>query len=88
MTISQVELINKKKFVKVALDENVEAFIVYAFFLSLKSIHPDKKAQIASLVNEKIIILDKYLDFVDVFLEKQALVLPEQTELNQYAIEL
>ena len=33
-------------------------------------------------------ILDKYSDFVDVFSEEKALVLPEQTDLNKHAIKL
>ena len=33
--IKQVKLINKKKFAKVVLDENVEAFVVYMISLSL-----------------------------------------------------
>ena len=37
-TTKQVELINKKEFAKVALDENVEAFVIYVTFLSLSSI--------------------------------------------------
>ena len=39
----RVELINKKKFVKVALDENIKVFVVHVSFLSLGSkilIHP------------------------------------------------
>ena len=47
-TIKQVELINKKKFAKVALDENVEVFVVHMTSISLNkpkmSIYPAKKA--------------------------------------------
>ena len=32
-------------------------------------------------------ILFKYLDFLDIFLEKKALILLEVTNLNQHAIE-
>ena len=42
----------------------------------------------ASLLTKKVIILNKYSDFSDVFLEKKALVLLEQTELNKYTIKL
>lgn len=34
-TTRSMELIDKKKYVKVALDEDVEAFIVYVNFLNL-----------------------------------------------------
>ena len=36
----------------------------------------------------KVKILDKYLDFVNIFSEKKVLVLPEHTELNKHAINL
>ena len=33
-------------------------------------------------------VLFEYLDFADIFSEKKALVLPEQTDLNKHAIKL
>ena len=36
-TTQRVELIDKKKFAKAALDKNIEAFIVHMSFLSLRS---------------------------------------------------
>ena len=86
-----VELINKKEFAKVALDENSETFVVYMAFLNLapaSGIHPDKAAQIASLLSKKVKILKEYSDFIDVFLKEKALVLLEQTEFNQHIIKL
>lgn len=40
-----IKYINKKKFIKIALDENVEAYIIYITFfnLSLILIYPAKK---------------------------------------------
>ena len=62
------ELINKKEFAKTVLDEESETFVVHVASLNLApGIHLDKTAQIASLLIEKVKILDKYLDFVDVF---------------------
>ena len=46
-TTRRVELINKKEFAKAALDENIEAFMVYVSSLSLRSkmtIHPAREA--------------------------------------------
>lgn len=43
-TIRQIEFIDKKKFAKVALDENVKAFIIHMSSLSLESIHLDRQA--------------------------------------------
>ena len=86
-TTKRVELIDKKEFAKVALDENSETFVVHVASLDLR-IHPDREAQIASLLTKEVKIPDKYLDFIDVFSEEKALVLPERTELNEHAIDL
>ena len=51
-------------------------------------IHPDRAAQIASLLTKKVTILGEYSDFADVFSEKKAMVLPDRTDLNEHAIEL
>ena len=51
-------------------------------------IHPAQEAQIALLVAEKVKISTKYLDFLDVFLEEKALILPKVTKLNQHTIKL
>lgn len=71
------ELINTKKFAKIVLDENFEIFMIYIATLEAllagMSIHLDKKAQIASLLIKKIMILDKYFNFVDPFSKKEDL---------------
>ena len=65
-TTKRVELIDKKEFDKAALDENVEAFVVYVTSLSLgsMSIHPAREAQIASLLTEEVTIPAEYCDGV------------------------
>ena len=61
-----------------ALDENAEIFVVYIASLNLvPGVYSDRKAQIAFLLTEKVKIQDKYSDFVNVFSEKKALVLPK-----------
>ena len=72
------------------LDENIKAFMMHVISLSLNSIaiHPARKAQIALLVTKKVKILTEYSDFLDVFLKEKSSILPEATEMNQYAIEL
>ena len=88
-TSKRVELINKKEFVKVALDENSETFVVYVTSLNLVlEIHLDKKAQITSILIEKVKISDKYFDFTNIFSEEKTLVLPERTKLNEHAVNL
>ena len=89
LTIKQAELIDKKEFAKAALNENFKTFFVYVASLDVvPGIHPDKKAQIASLLSEEVKIPDGYSDFADVFSEKKALVLPERTDINKHAIKL
>ena len=88
-TTKQVEIINKKEFAKAALDEKSEIFVVHVASLNLTpGINLDRAAQIASLLTEKVKIIDKYSDSTKVFSEEKALVLPERTELNKHAIDL
>ena len=49
-------MIDKKKFTKAALDENIEVFVVYiiSFSLNLMPIHPAQEAQIVLLVIEEV----------------------------------
>ena len=71
------------------LDENVEAFVVHVSSLgSRMTIHPARKAQLALLLTEEVTVPVEYSDFADVFSEKSANVLPEQTGANEHAIEL
>ena len=71
-----------------ALEENIEVFVMHVTSFSLNSIaiHLAKKAQIALLVAKEVKILTKYSDFSDVFLEKRASILPEAIKINQHAI--
>ena len=78
LTTRQIKIINRKKFAKAALDENIEAFVVNVSSLGLKmTIHLAREAQLAFLLAEKVTVPTKYLDFTDVFLEKLANVLLE-----------
>ena len=89
LTTKRVELINKKDFAKAALDEKFETFVIHmASFNLAPGIHPDREAQIVSLLIEEVKIPDEYSDFTNVFLEEKALVLPERTELNEHTINL
>ena len=88
-TTCQVELIGKKKFAKTALDENVEAFIVYMAFFTLKIlIYPAQKAQITLLIAKKVTVPAKYINFANIFSKKLAKILLERTGINEHAIEL
>ena len=87
-TTKYFEIIEKKEFAKATLDKHVKTFIVHITSLLTMAIHLAREAQIASLVAEKLKIPNKYSDFLDVFLEKKALILLKTTMLNQHAIEL
>ena len=87
-TIKQVKIIDRKEFAKAALHEHVEVFVVHMISLLTMAIHPAKKAQIVLLVTKEVKIPIEYSDFLDVFLEKKALILPEASKLNQHAIKL
>ena len=52
------------------------------------TIYPARKAQLALLLAKKVTVPVKYLYFANVFSEKSANVLPEQTGANEHAIEL
>ena len=52
------------------------------------AIHPTRKAQMASLIAEKLQIPSEYSDFSNIFLEEKASILPEAIELNLHAIKL
>ena len=89
LTTRRVELVGKKKFVAAALNPEHETFVVHiASFNLVSGIHPDRKAQITSLLTKEVKIPDKYSDFTDVFSKEEALVLPKHIELNEHAIDL
>ena len=76
-TTCQVKPLDRKKFAKKALDENIRAFVVHIRSLrSRMTIHLARKVQLALLLAEKFTDLAKYSDFADVFSEKLANVLP------------
>ena len=90
-TTWRIGFINKKKFVKAALDKNIEAFVVYVSFLSIRSkmtIYLARKAEIASLLAEKITVPAEYSDFAKIFSKKSAKVFSKCTGINKYTIEL
>ena len=90
-TTQRIELINKKEFAKVALDENIKVFVVYMNSLSLGSkmtIDPAQEAQITLLLAKEVSVLAQYSDFANVFLKELAKVLPKRTGINEHIIEL
>ena len=91
LTTQRVELMDKKEFVNIMLNEYIKVFMVHMSFLSLRSkitIYTAWKITITLLLVEKSIILAEYADFVNVFLKESIKVLSERTGINKHAIEL
>lgn len=88
--IKHIKLINIKKFNKIAINKNIKIFVIYitSLSLSLILIYWAKKAKISLLIIEKIKIFNKYLNFINIFSEKKASILPKITKFNQYIIKL
>ena len=88
-TTCQVKIINRKEFAKTALKGNIETFVVHVNSLgSRMTIHTARKAQFALLLAKEVTVPTEYSNFADVFLEKSANVLSEQTRANEHAIKL
>ena len=90
-TTSWVELIDKKEFIKTALDENSKTSVVYIIVLKAKAlIHLSPTAQKAALQQDKAPtkILIEYSSYTDVFSLNLAMELPENTRINEHAIKL
>ncbi len=91
-TTWQVELIEKKEFVVVALTLEHEAFVVHVAALNVNlgdEVHPSKRALIAHLkVDEASFeVPSKYVNFPDVFAPKLVVKLLEYTRINDNAIQ-
>lgn len=93
-TARRVELIDKREFAKAALDENAETFVVHIAALEgpepAMSIHPFRAPLLAALQQDKAPteISPKYAYYADVFPTNLAMELPENTGMNEHAIEL
>ena len=73
------------------LDKNIKTFVVHVSSLNLRlnmTIYPAKKAQIALLLGKKVYVPAEYSDLADIFLEKSANILSEQTRANDHIIKL
>lgn len=59
-----------------------------AYLCAKISIYPARKAQIALLLAEEVIVLDEYSDFANIFLKDSAAELSKYSNINEYAIDL
>ena len=85
-------MIDKHEFARAALDENSETFVVHVAALEALelAIHPFRVPLLAALQQDKAPteIPSEYIDYADVFSPDLAMQLPENTGINEHAIEL
>ncbi len=84
-TTNWIELIDKKKFAKVVLDENSETFVVYMIVLESKTlIYPSQTTQIPFLQRDNIStnISTKYSNYIDVFSIDLVMELSKNINMN------
>ena len=99
-TTEQLQLVDPKKFVIAALDADSETFVVHVAIREQEemAMNPDRKAQIEAQRGAQVgaLLFDEaptevpaeYSDYSDVFLAENAAELPENTGINEHAIEL
>lgn len=94
-TTSHKELINKKEFANIALDQNFESFIIHA--IALKStviidmmIDSFWIIQTANLLQDKALtkVPAKYSDYINIFFFDLVIKLLENIKMNEQAIKL
>ena len=86
-----MELIDKREFVKTALDKNSKTLMIHIIALKAEtSIHLLQIAQIAVLQWEKALIkiLAEYSDYINVVFKDLAIELSENIGKNKYTIKL
>ena len=99
-TTEQVRLVDPKEFVIAALDADSETFVVHVAIREREemAMNPDRKAQIEAQSGAQVgaLLFDEaptevpaeYSDYSDVFSAENAAELPENTGMNEHAIEL
>lgn len=85
-------MVEKKEFAATALDPENETFVIYIATLTSSSsdVHHSCRVQVVFLKTDEALtaILNKYIDFVDVFLPDLAAELLEYIGINDHAISL
>ena len=91
-TTKQVQIVDPKKFVIVALDINSETFVVHIAICEQEVIpvYSEKQAQVGVLLFDKapIEISTEYSNYSNVFSAENTAELPENIEMNEHAIKL
>lgn len=89
-TTKQVELLEKKKVVIIAYNQDDETFEVYIVSFTNRYVHSFCRVEIAFLIqnNSRTTVLSKYTNFANVFTPNLATKLPEYTRVNDHPINL
>ena len=91
-TNEQVQIVDSKEFVIAALDVDSETFVVHVAIREREEmpVHSERQAQVGALLfNEAPTeVPAEYSDYSDVFSAEHAAELPENTGMNEHAIEL
>ena len=91
-TTKQVQIVDPKEFVIAALDVDSETFVVHVAIREREEmpVHSERQAQVGALLfNEAPTeVPAEYSDYSDVFSAEHAAELPENTGINEHAIEL
>ena len=91
-TTKQVQIVDLKEFVIAALDVNSETFMIHVAIWEREKmpVHSKKQAQVGALLFDKAFteVPVEYSDYNNIFLTENAAELPENTRMNEHAIEL
>ena len=88
----RVQIINPKEFVIARLDVDSKTFVMHMAIWEWEKmpVHSKKQAQVGALLFDEAFteVSAKYSNYSNVFSVKNAAKLPENTGINEYAIEL
>ena len=97
-TTEQIQLVDPKEFIIAALGMDSETFVVYMAIREWEKmpVHAERQAQIQDGAQVGALLFDeaptkvpiKYSNYSDVFSTENAVELPENTGINEHAIEL
>ena len=91
-TTERVQIVDPKEFVIAALDVNSETFVVHVAIREREEmpVHSERQAQVGALLFDEAPtkVPAEYSDYSDVFSAENAAELPENTGMNEHAIEL
>ena len=91
-TTEQVQIVDPKEFVIAALDVDSKTFVVYVAIREREEmpVHSERQAQVGALLFDEAPtkVPAEYSDYNNVFSAENAVELPENTGMNEHAIEL